>query len=390
LNSKIIAVAIVAILVVAGVGAYFLLQGGQEKDKEINVLAQVNTDGSGIYIDEKIKVSDLITFDAYGIPTYHPEGWGGLVFGTPGIATIQHVQLLQISESMGLKFSAYTLGAEKKKDTVYFVTGISNAVLALGSDIIDGGTLWQPQYQKIVEDKRFKPLALTNDLFPGHACCIIAGSHAYTSTHADETERFLAAYVKAVWWVQDALDAGSGEDYDQLIELAQATAGANFTKSEVIEALYTVVYTFGAHSVDNPLAHLKSQIASLADDMVELNVVNRTLKDLGFKNGAEFADKFIDGRYLSEAFKIVGDGGKYEGKLTDIKVAVISGDIHQIAVHVAIAKGYFNDFGLNVTLSPAVNGPGVATAIQNGEASFGLLGAPPITITVINGELVKA
>ena len=53
-----------------------------------------------------------------------------------------------------------------------------------------------------------------------------------------------------------------------------------------------------------------------------------------------------------------------------------------------MAQGFFEDYGIKVNLSSAVNGPGVATALQNGNAQFGLMGAPPCTITAINGELV--
>jgi len=384
LNTKIIAVIIIAVLVVAGVGVYFFLQ---DKDKEINIIAGVNTEGSGIYIDKKYNVGDM--FDASSQPI--PSGWEGKVFGTPGISTIQHVQLLTIVEGMGMSFAAYTVGGNNSApNTVYFISNISNAGLALGNDVIDGGSLWQPQYQKIVDDgtTRFKELALTNDLFPGHACCVIAGFHGYTSTHENETVRFLAAYVKAVNWVNGALNNKTSEDYARLVSIAKDVAGPNFTEDEIKEAMETVTYTYGENS-GTPLAYLKNEIPSLAENLVELGATNKTLKNLGFENGDEFADKFIDESFLGKALQLLASGETFEGSAS-LKVAVIAGDIHQIAVHVAKELGFFEDYGLNVSFSPATNGPGVATAIQNGEASFGLLGAPPITITVINGELVKA
>ncbi|MCL2032572.1 MAG: ABC transporter substrate-binding protein [Methanomassiliicoccaceae archaeon] len=384
MNTKIIAVIIIAVLVVAGVGVYFFLQ---DKDKEINIIAGVNTEGSGIYIDKKYNVGDM--FDASSQPI--PSGWEGKVFGTPGISTIQHVQLLTIVEGMGMSFAAYTVGGNNSApNTVYFISNISNAGLALGNDVIDGGSLWQPQYQKIVDDgtTRFKELALTNDLFPGHACCVIAGFHGYTSTHENETVRFLAAYVKAVNWVNGALNNKTSEDYARLVSIAKDVAGPNFTEDEIKEAMETVTYTYGENS-GTPLAYLKNEIPSLAENLVELGATNKTLKNLGFENGDEFADKFIDESFLGKALQLLASGETFEGSAS-LKVAVIAGDIHQIAVHVAKELGFFEDYGLNVSFSPATNGPGVATAIQNGEASFGLLGAPPITITVINGELVKA
>ncbi|MCL2148266.1 MAG: ABC transporter substrate-binding protein, partial [Methanomassiliicoccaceae archaeon] len=304
-----------------------------------------------------------------------------------------HVQILQIVEGMGMGFAAYTIGGNNYAEgTVYFIANIPNAAAALNDDYIDGGILWQPQYQKIVEDKTqkrdFKELALTSDLFPGHACCVIAGYHGYTSTHEDETVRFLAAYIKAVDWVNGALADKGGDDYALLVSVAKDRTGSTFTDSEIEAALDTVIYTYGQNS-GTPLAYLMDQIPALAEDLVALEATKKTLADSGFSSGAEFADRFIDDSFLVKALQLLASGGTYENKAS-LKVAVIAGDVHQIAIHMADELGYFGEYGLDVSFSNATNGPGVATAIQNGEASFGLLGAPPITITVINGELVKA
>ena len=386
MNNKTIAVVVIVILIVAaaGVGAFYLLQ---DKDKEINILAGVNTEGSGIYIEESINKNTM--FDANLNPI--PSGWEGKVFGTPGISTIQHVQLLTLVEGMGMHFAAYTVGGNNSApNTVYFVANISNATLAIGSEFINGGSLWQPQYQKIIDSPRFKELVLTNDLFPGHACCVIAGYHGYTSSHEDETVRLLAAYIKAVNWVNNAINAGEGADYIKLIDVAKNVAGPNFAEQEIKEAIETVTYTYGGNS-GTPLAYLTRQIPDLAESMVSLGATRgKTLENLGFNNGEEFTDKFIDDSFIKKALDLLESGETYNGSKSSVKVAVITGDIHQIAIHMARDLGYFEEYGLNVAFSGSTNGIGVATAIQNGEASFGLLGAPPITITVITGELVKA
>ncbi len=398
MKGKIIAAIVIVVLVIAavGIGVFYLTQ---DKDKEINLLAGVNTDGSGIYIKEDIDINTMFDFSK-PIPTPIKSGWEGKVFGTPGVSTIQHVQLLQIAEGMGMKFAAYQAGGDNNApDTVYFIANIPNATAALGDEFIDGGSLWQPQYQKIVDDPKFKPLVLTNDLFPGHACCVIAGFHGFTSENEDETVRFLAAYVKAVDWVNNALGAGEGSaEYAKLVEVAKSVAGPNFTEQEIKDAMDTVIFTYGANT-GTPLAYLDEQIPNLAESLVELGATNRTLSDLGFDNGEEFAERFMDDSFLLKAFELLDDPNGTSGisGTTDLTVAVIMGDIHQIAIHIANtklggdeSKSFFEEYGLNVTFSGATNGPGVATAIQNGNASFGLLGAPPITITVINGELVKA
>lgn len=385
MDKKIIAIAIVAILVAGGIGAYFLLSN-EGKDKEINILAAVNTDGSGIYIDSDIKKDSMITIED-SVVTYHKEGWGGLVFGTPGPTTIQHIQLLTIvEEKLGLKFLPYLQGIELKNDTVYYVTGISNATLALGDKIINGGILWQPQYQKIVESDKFQGLALTNELFPGHTCCVFAGVNSYTSSHADETVRLMAAYTKSVNWVNAALKDKTSPEYETLVEESMRIAGTNFTKEEVMEALDTVVFTYG-NGEENPLKSMYGSITDLVNNLTDLGQLKATMSDLGFKSTKDFVDRFINESYLEKSFAL---NYTKTGKMSDVKIAVISGDIHQIAIHMAIKLGYFESYNLNVSLSNATNGAGVATAIQNGDSNFGLLGAPPLTITVINGKLITA
>ena len=79
--------------------------------------------------------------------------------------------------------------------------------------------------------------------------------------------------------------------------------------------------------------------------------------------------------------------GDFNKEGTDsIKVLVINGDIHQLAVHVAIAQNYFAEYGLEVTVDKGGNGNVVAEKLINGEYVIGFLGAPPGTIKTIEGE----
>lgn len=385
MNKKIIVAVIAVVIIVAAVGAVFLLKG--DKDKELNVLAAVNTEGSGIYIDSSVDKNTMFDFDQ-DIPQPIASGWEKKVFGTPGTATIQHIQLMGLVEGMGLTFKLYTPGASES-GVVYYDSAISNAVTAINTPHINGGILWQPQYEKIIDSDRFQGLVLTNELFPGHACCVIAGNHEYTSSHEDETVRFIAAFVKATNWVNNALSDKTSDDYARLVNIAVNVTGSNFTEAEIEEALDTVTYHYGDDS-DTPLANLGQQISTLADELYELGVVKKTPQDLGFNDNNEFVEKFVDDSFLLKALDFLADDSYEANGTANIKVAVISGDIHQIAVHVANQLGFFEEYGLNVSFSNATNGSGVATAIQNGEASFGLLGAPPLTTTVINGELVRA
>lgn len=399
MKTKIIAAVIIGVIVVAALGGFFLLKSNNDKNNEINVIAAVNTEGSGIYIKSNIDINTMFDFST-PIPTPIASGWVGKIMGTPGSATIQHVQLLQLIDQMGLKSVAYNVNIYNPNttDTVYLYTGINNASLALNNkDVLSGGSLWQPQFQIIIDTPSgsFKELALTNDLFPGHSCCVIAGNNGYLTSNEDQVVRFLAAYVHSVNWVNNALTEGmtdkSNADYVQLIDIAMDAVNANapnstITRAMIEEALYTVTYTYGGN-----LSKLTSDVANLSEQMVGLNQTSGVrLSDLGFDNGQQFAGKFVVNTYLAKAVQLESQGPPEKSGKDNLSVAVISGDLHQLAIHVGVKLGFFSDYGLNVTLNGATNGPGVATAIQNGNSSLGLLGAPPITITVITGKLVTA
>lgn len=374
------------------------LKDSSSSGSTYNIIARVNSEGSGIYIKEgsvegysagNDRIPDRNGVDYYKIDPRdrnhfivdedNAKAWGGLILGTPGATTIQHVQLKRLVNGMGMDFTRYQEGEGTSPNTVYFVQGMTNKVAVLGDRFIQGGILWEPQYSAIVNDKDggFTELGLTNNFFPGHTCCIIAGYTPYMDRHPEVTERFLAGYIRGVDWVTDPAN------HDALIRLCvEKTSG--ISESVIKDAVDNIRYLYNDPSGD--LNDLRKDIANLVDSLTDLQ---HSMNDLGFNSSLQFANALVDDSYLVEAERIHNDSGyEYAGRTATVTVAAISGDIHQIALHAAMAQGFFEDYGIKVNLSSAVNGPGVATALQNGNAQFGLMGAPPCTITAINGELV--
>ena len=90
----------------------------------------------------------------------------------------------------------------------------------------------------------------------------------------------------------------------------------------------------------------------------------------------------VDDSYLKDA--MAGKASK-EGSVS-VKVAVISGDIHQLAIHVAKEKGYFTEYGVSINISTGSNGNEVADLLLSKDVNIGFLGAPPATLKTINGD----
>lgn len=369
-------------------------------DKEINLVARVNTEGSGIYLDAKYEASDFIEVNPDGTPAkdadgniiYKVDAWRGKIFGTPGTTSIQHTQLREIvTEGLGLKFAYYDVNAPISDDSVYYQANIANAAAfeSASNAHLDGGIVWQPQYQALLESsiRECVSLMTTADFDPGHACCVIAGSHEYLQTHQDETVRFLAAYMKSVDWVNAALADKTSDDYDELVEIAMDKTGIRDSKV-IEESLASVVYTYGMSSpqdtVNAPLLSLEGDVQKVLDSFLASGDVKRNVYDsLGFSSTHEFAQRFVNDGYLKQALEYDG-GSTYK---TSIKVCCIAGDIHQIAVHVGVALGFFEEMGITVNIASTTNGGQVAVTLQNGDADLGFLGVPPITTTVVNGGL---
>ena len=134
-------------------------------EKHYSVLARANSVGSGLYIkasavDDATKdVKELtrngtkffsVSGSSYVVAPENAAAWKGLIFGTPGTTSIQHIQLGTIANSLGLEFLQYTEGQSTDGNAIYYVTNIPNAQQTISNKVINAGILWEPQYTKII------------------------------------------------------------------------------------------------------------------------------------------------------------------------------------------------------------------------------------------------
>ena len=376
MDKKVVLTAAIVVAFLLSSSILVLFYNQEAEDNEINLVARVNTEGSGIYLDAQYDPRDFVQFNDDGTIAYDDDGkviykvdaWRGKIFGTPGPTSIQHLQLQSIVvNDLGLKYLPYTVGTTLSDDAVYHVSNITNAAAfeSTSNRNLAGGILWEPQVQAILaSDVREAVLLMTtNDFDPGHACCVIGASHEFITSNPQVTVRFLAAYIEAVDWLNAAKQDKSSEEYQYLLNVAADRTG--ITDRQVLEnALDIVTYTYGGQGEGDtayaPLTSLEN----------------------------EFAQRYVNDGYLAQAMELeIPESGYSKANVT---VGVISGDIHQIAIHLGMDLGIFDKYGINITVNSAANGGGVATSLQNGEADFGFVGAPPMTIAVINGQLSQS
>ena len=399
MDNKIIAIIVVALLAIGGVVTYVVVNGGDKGGSTdvtydasaYNLIARVNSEGSGLFIEsELLQDGKMIPTRAInGVPFYADDftiskenkaAWGGLVFSDPGPNSIQHTQLIAIANELGLEPAQYQYGQTTDVNKLYYFTGLSNYGMISQNNEIQGGIIWEPQFQRVIQEDsdRFVLLALTNDLFPEHTCCVIASNHNWLVKNEDTAVRFLAGYIEGVDFIVNAVKSG-GDDYNKLIEIAKSTT-QGLTDDEIKSALNDIEYLY-ADDDKGQLNKLTSDVSELATELSDLGIIPKAK----LKDADKLAKAFVDDKYLKKA--VAGVEGQTETKT--ISVAVITGDIHQLAIHVAIHQEYFKNYGIEISLTPGASGGDVATVLLSNDVQIGFLGAPPATINTVNGEHIK-
>ena len=412
MDKKILAVVAVVIIVVAAVGVYFAVSDREAEDKEINIIGRVNTDGSAIVAKPSVDVDALMTvqtgtydgdephvYDEASNQTYifHVAAWGGMIVGTPGVNAIQQIQMQDfVTNTLGLEYREYRVGSDLNSNTVYYNYSINSYDKMSNTEEVQIAIMWEPQCALANIMGGYMIMVTTNVLFSGHTCCVLAGSHSWMSSHTNETVRFLAAYNTAVEQMNKIISEKdtNPEAYNELMDIAVnnisfPSGTTEAQKVQIIEKAWEIVVYKSCDDITaaDPLSQLKTDIADLVDDLYANGNINKNASDLGFDSSKAFADKYVDSSYIQQAaeYQLTGDEST-----VNITVAVISGDIHQLAIHYAMAMNIFEEYGINITLSQQPNGDGVAVALENGSAQIGFIGAPPMTIKVINSEYVTA
>lgn len=397
MDNKIIAVALVAILIVAGVATFFVLND-DDKDDEFdsgayNIIGRVNSEGSGLYIDSSLLVPgvDPPTRASNNTPFFNSDykitednkaAWGGLILGDPGASSIQHTQLAEIASMSGLDFKQYTDTTTVNNNTLYYVTNLSNKGVIEGNTDIQGGIIWEPQHQRVIQEiSKYVELALTNDLFKDHTCCIVAANHDWLQSNSAAATKFLAGYIEGVKFVISAIN-NKDTDYDWLVDFAKSKTSGTVDETEVEDALANITYLYADNAETGSLSKLTNDISELAVNLKNLGLISNDK----FSDGNKFAELIVDDTYMKEA---ATGNASTDGK-DSVRVAAINGDIHQIAIHVAKEKGYFDKYGLTVNINNSPqNGGDVVTLLLSKDTDIGFLGAPPATLNAINGNHIS-
>jgi len=290
-----------------------------------------------------------------------------------------------VENKFGMKFMMTPSNRSNlASDTVYFVEmnvgGMKESFNSNDANLrIDGGIVWEPVYSDVLssETRAAKSIITTNELSPGHVCCVLAVNSTYLESNGEDVIRFLRAYADVVDWMNAALDDPNSPEYGELVQMAMEFT--NKTEPTVRASFEGVVYKYD-------LTGIKAEIEELAVTYERVGLVNNSLQDIGYQSGEEFANALVKENYLADAV------GKAKSDYADapqitIKMAHLIEDIHQLALYVGGSSGLdiFGDYNITIDASaPQSQGGQVAQALIRGDANIGFLGAPPVVQNTIN------
>lgn len=251
MDNKIIAI-IIAIIVIAVAGGYFLFMGSgdtvtigylpsdhdaalfvadaQGKFQENGIktkLVQFNNGGdlmtamaSGEVDVGYVGITPVLSSIANGVPVKvisaaQTEGSGIVVakdsgiddvtdlagkrIATPGEASIQHMLLTYYLKENGMDISDLKVSAMK-------VPSMNDA---LKTNKIDGMITFEP-YVSIAEKNGAKVLAGSVDILPDHPCCVVVASDKYIENHPNETKKILEIHENATEFINKNTDEAAG------------------------------------------------------------------------------------------------------------------------------------------------------------------------------------
>lgn len=387
-NFKMWGAVFLAIVILSASG--LILSQQPSEGESVSIISRVNNEGSGIFVNSDIE-DTFLTIDSEGEITYYPEVWKGRLFMTPGPSSIQHMMLMEIVKGMGLSFIQDGPGVST--DGVRWTQkapGQMVQYLKSNKTTVTGGIAWEPHYAVAIALGDCKSILRTSDYWEGHPCCVVAGNNSYLSDNQVAATRFLAAYIESVDWMQSIMDNGSSDpNWSYLINkaISVGTPTDPMTEATAEAALNNIFYTY-------ELGGLNDQLAGVVETYESLGLVNpNALPDAGFATPLDFTNHLINGTYLDSVFndsehtdlKTPSEMGVVGTGSVRVKVAYLAADVHQLALHVGIDKGFFNEYGIEVELiGPFAAGGDVMNALLAGQANIGFVGSPPVVSLSIN------
>ena len=250
---------------------------------------------------------------------------------------------------------------------------------------IDAGVLWEPYATAAEMSGGAEVLVWSEEFWPGHPCCVVAVDDKFAQKNPDAIIAFLAAQIKALNWINEAMDENS-PNHQALIDITKDHTGLK-NDSEIMASLSHMELTYEMNNnVQDGEKGFNDWLEYYVDEFINQEIISeKNLKARGCNNSKEFIDKIVNGDYLESAKEL---GEDYAGLSTQVtmRIGQLNGDLHQLAVVVAMSplagedgKSMLEQFNINaVSGTKYPSGKDVMTAFIGGELDIAYVGSPPV------------
>ncbi len=161
------------------VGITPALQGISE-GMPIKIVAAVNEDGSGIVVNPESNITNTTDLE-------------GKRVATPGVSTIQQVLLLYQLEKYNITASEVDISS----------VNIFMLPSTLASDKVDAYVAYEPYVSVAPYRNVGKVLMYSEDIMPGHPCCVIVARQGFIDQHPQELQTFLNIHQNSTNFVNN-------------------------------------------------------------------------------------------------------------------------------------------------------------------------------------------
>ena len=231
---------------------------------------------------------------------------------------------------------------------------------------IDAGVLWEPYATAAEMSGDAEVVVWSEEFWSGHPCCVIAVDNKFAEKNPDAVIAFLAAQIKALNWINEAMDTNS-PNHQALIEITKGHTGLK-------------------NDVANGEKGFNDWLEYYVEEFINQDIIyEKDLKARGCNSSKEFIDKVVNGEYLSDAKNLSDD---YAGLSTEVtmRVGQLNGDLHQLALVVAMSplagengESMLEQLNINaVSTTKYAAGGNIMSAFIGGELDIAYVGSPPV------------
>jgi NitT/TauT family transport system substrate-binding protein len=270
---------------------------------------------------------------------------------------------------------------------------------AIKAGTVEAGVAWEPYVSEALYDNTAHAVIWSDQIWPGHPCCIIAVHKDFVSTEQGRnlTLRVLRANIEANQWIANVLQHPESEDYQNLLAM-----GANFAFQGKMQS-GTLNLSQAKDIVEDSLGHIKlgyNITSSVKQGLMNFTTMFADLGQIttmrGYATVDAFINDFVNTTYLQQAMEIQPSETIYG----TVKLGYLNGDLHQFARVVAAnhtllgnGKSMFEKYGVDVESAspgPYSNGGAIMDAFATTNPriiDMAYLGAPPAIQKRLNANI---